>query len=43
MDGMIGDAFECHEAKEGSSGLNEETKTFFKLIDDVDQPLYPSC
>ena len=40
---MVGDAFDSHESNEGSSGLNEEAKTFFKLIEDAGLPLYPGC
>ena len=32
-----------HESNEGSLGLNEEAKTFFRLIEDAGQPLYPGC
>jgi len=39
----IGDGFDCHEANEGSSELNEEVNTFLKLIEDARQPLYPLC
>ena len=40
---MIGDGFACHESINDSSGPNEETKRFFKLIEDAGQPLYPGC
>ena len=43
MHDMIGDAFACHESINDSSGPNEETKRFFKLIEDAGQPLYPGC
>ena len=43
MHDKIGDGFDCHEANEGSSELNEEVNTFLKLIEDARQPLYPLC
>jgi len=43
MHDMIGDVFDCHGSNEGSSGLNEEVKTFFKLIEEAGQPLYLDC
>jgi len=43
MHDMIGDDFDGHESNERSSGINEEAKTFFKLIEDAGQPLYPGC
>jgi len=43
MHDMIGDAFDCHESNNASSGHNKEAMTFFKLIEEAGQPLYPGC
>ena len=43
MKGMVRDAFEWHQPNNDASGPNNEATTFFKLIEEEGQPLYPGC
>ncbi|XP_021722865.1 uncharacterized protein LOC110690354 [Chenopodium quinoa] len=40
---MVEDAFDFHETTTNSSGINAEAEAFFKLLEDVGQPLYDGC
>ncbi|XP_056689684.1 uncharacterized protein [Spinacia oleracea] len=41
---MVEDAFEFREPSSSTTpSMNDEEKTFFELIDDAKQPLYPGC
>ncbi|XP_072078005.1 uncharacterized protein [Arachis hypogaea] len=44
IDGLLHDTFENMENfEEGNSGLNEDAKRFYKLVDEVGLELYPNC